>query len=99
MESAVGSNPNPSVLSFLGFLSKGLATSFWNTKSTPLVSWFLFCVNNTESRVARLSEGLDFLSSAVAVYKQHIGLHDNINKITTHACTKYQSYRCESYLE
>ena len=40
MESAVGSNP--SVLSFLGFLCKGVAPSFWNTKSSPLVSWFPF---------------------------------------------------------
>ena len=37
---AVGSNA--SVLSFLGFLCKGLAPSFSNTKSTPLVSWFPF---------------------------------------------------------
>ena len=45
MESAVCSNP--SVFSFLGFLCKGLVPSFWNTKSTPVVSWFPFCANNT----------------------------------------------------
>ena len=54
MESAVGSNP--SVLSFLGFLCKGLAPSFWNTKSTPFVSWFLFCANNTSEDKMRKSK-------------------------------------------
>ena len=49
MESAVGSNP--CVLSFLGFLCKGLAPSFWNTKSTPLVSWFpLIFVRTTPAK-------------------------------------------------
>ena len=69
MESAVGSNP--SVLSFLGFLCKGLAQSFWNTKSTPLVSWFPFLCEQHQRRqnekeqnkkLARRVQGtLDFL--------------------------------------
>ena len=48
MQSAVGSNP--SVFSFLGFLCKGLAASFWNTKSTPLVSWFPFLCEQHQRR-------------------------------------------------
>ena len=69
MESAVGSNP--SVLSFLGFLCKGLARSFWNTKSTLLVSWFPFLCEQHQRRqtekeqnkkLARRVQGtLDFL--------------------------------------
>ena len=52
MESAVGSDP--SVLSFLGFLCKGLAPSFWNTKSTPLVSWFPFlCEQHGEDKMRK----------------------------------------------
>ena len=52
---AVGSNA--SVLSFLGFLCKGLAPSFSNTKSTPLVSWFpFFCADNTSEDKMRKSK-------------------------------------------
>ena len=52
MESAVGSDP--SVLSFLDFLCKGLAPSFWNTKSTPLVSWFPFlCEQHGEDKMRK----------------------------------------------
>ena len=54
MESAVGSNS--SVFSFLVFFGKGLAPSFWNTKSTPLVSWFPFCANNTSEDKVRKSK-------------------------------------------
>ena len=54
MESAVGSNP--SVLSFLGFLCRGLAPSFWNTKATPLVSWFPFLCENTSEDKMRKSK-------------------------------------------
>ena len=48
MESAVGLNP--SVLSVLGFLCKRLAPSFWNAKSTPLVSWFPFLKEHHQRR-------------------------------------------------
>ena len=69
MESGVGSNP--SVVSFLGFLCKGLAPSFWKTRSTPLVSWFPFLCEQPRRRqnekeqnakLARRVQGtLDFL--------------------------------------
>ena len=54
MESTVGSDP--SLLSFLGFLCKGLAPSFWNTKSTPLVSWFSFFVRTTPAKTKNEKE-------------------------------------------
>ena len=38
------------VLLFLGFLCKGLAPSFWNTKSTLLVSWLLFLCEQHQRR-------------------------------------------------